>query len=139
MKIIGWLITLLGSNFLTATVVAKYFYIKIDETVNETIIAAGDWTLENLGDFVGGIIDNGIGKIPFFSSVGDSVAGIINENISEGLSEFIKGFHGITEQIDISGRSAADMLFYVALAVLISGLIVLITAYIKKPKGREGQ
>ncbi|MDR2571670.1 MAG: hypothetical protein LBD23_15445 [Oscillospiraceae bacterium] len=137
MKIIGWLLTLLGSNVLTATVVAKRFYNRLDETVNETITAASDWTLENLGEFIGDTIDGVIGDIPFIGSIGDSVAGLIDDNLSENISDFIKGFQGVSEQVDVSGRATADTLFYVALAVSIIGVAVLIISYIKGKKGKK--
>lgn len=131
MKIIGWLLTLLGSNALTATLMAKRMYNKLDKAVNDTINNASDWMLENLGEYVGNVIDSALKDIPFVGSIGDSVAGVVDDKISENISEFIREFHGISEQFDVGGRATVDTLFYVAIAVLIIGVAVLITGYIK--------
>ena len=135
MKITGLLLTFLGSNALTATIVAKYMYGKIDSAVNAAIVSASNWIAENLDTFIantlGDAIKDILGNIPLVgamlgNSVSDSVARVVDEKFSDGISGFVMGLHGISEQLDVGNRAMVNTLFFVALALFISGVLVLV-------------
>jgi hypothetical protein len=137
MKNTGWLLIFIGSNVLTASLVTLRNYRKLDEKVNETIDAAGDWVSDNLGEFVGDVVDDAVGEIPFIGSIGSKVGDVIDDKLSEKTGEFVKGFHGISENVDVKGRTTAQTFSYVGAVILVLGIAALITDYVKKAKRKN--
>lgn len=146
-KITGLLLTFFGSNALTATTVAKFMYGKIDSAVNAAIVSASDWIAENLDTFIGNTLGDAIkdvlGNIPLVgsmvgNSVSDSVARVFDDKFSDGISGFVMGLHGISEQFDVGNRAVVNTLFFVALALFVSGIVVLVVGC-RKESGQVNQ
>ena len=90
-----------------------------------------------MSEFVGNAIDNAIGGIPIVGMLAGTVGELASKKIGESVSDFILGFHGISENIDIEGRTRVNVLFFVALAIFIGGVAVLITAYVKEAMNKS--
>jgi len=115
MKILGWILTLIGSNGLTGTLVAKnslrYSVDSLTEVVSELVG-------EHLAEFIG----------PEQGLLGSLIWAMV-ENLTDNMDEFFQADQGFVATI--------DTLFYVSIGVLILGVALLAAGYIKSALERR--
>ena len=109
MKILGWLLTLLGSNGLTATLVARNSIRYDAGNLAESLMERAIEFLET-EDFLGALI------LPLV------------ESSSENLVEMLGVDHEFVRMIDV--------LFYISIGVLAIGIVLLVIGYIQGARAK---
>jgi len=104
-KILGWILTIIGSNGLTGTLVAKNSI----------------WySVDNLTAYIAEMVAEFIGTEQGFLN---SLVWTLVDNLTDSLGEFL--------QADQEFVQTVDMLFYISIGVLALGVVLLAVGYIR--------
>ncbi|MCL2828256.1 MAG: hypothetical protein FWD99_05895 [Oscillospiraceae bacterium] len=118
MKIVGWILTIIGSNGLTGTLVAK-------NSIRYSVDHLAEHILEIIESLVAEIVGTEQGLIA-------SLVGMLMDAFTDNLAEGLVGILGV----DQGFVRMVDTLFYLSIGVLIIGLVVLAIGYIKGAKAQ---
>ena len=135
MKILGWLLIILGSNGLTGALVARrsirYDVDILMDGISDGIIERVTEVLgrERIADLLGG--ESGLLGALIMPLV-DNLVDTLVPNLVESLVEVLGGIIVVDETF----IQRVDLLFYIAIGVLALGIAVLITGYVRGAKAK---
>lgn len=109
MKILGWILTLLGSNGLTAALVAR-------QSIRYDMSNLAESIMDRITDFIG--TDQGF--------VGNLLAHL-TDNLSDNLADNLEGLLGTDHEY----VRMINTLLYISIGVLALGVALLIVGYIR--------